>query len=120
MIVEFKRPGRRDYQKAEDQIEQQITKYLLQLQGGDVEAFGRERVRIAPDCIFYCYVVADIVGDLKAQLSGWKTTANRQGRLRMLEGDFQGSIEVIQWTDLVNDAWSRNQASLHAAGLRRR
>lgn len=120
MIVEFKRPGRRDYQKAEDQVEQQINKYLLQLQGGEVEAFGRERVRIAQDCIFYCYVVADIIGDLKTQLSGWKTTANRQGRLRMLEGEFQGSIEVIQWSDLVNDAWSRNQASLHAAGLRRR
>ncbi|OYU38646.1 MAG: hypothetical protein CFE33_15255 [Pseudorhodobacter sp. PARRP1] len=120
MIVEFKRPGRREYQKAEDQVEQQITKYLLQLQGGEVEAFGRERVRIAPDCIFYCYVVADIIGDLKTQLSSWKTTANRQGRLRMLEGEVQGSIEVIQWSDLVNDAWSRNQASLHAAGLRRR
>ena len=33
MIVEFKRPGRRQYGKVEDQIEQQITKYLRQLKG---------------------------------------------------------------------------------------
>lgn len=120
MIVEFKRPGRKDYAGSEDQVEQQITKYLLQLKNGEIESVGREPIRIAPDCIFYCYVVADIVGDLKAQLAGWKTTANRQGRLRMLEGEFQGSIEVIQWQDLINDAWARNQATLHAAGLRRK
>lgn len=119
MIVEFKRPGRRDYVGASDQIETQISRYLSQLRGGEIESFNRERVRIASDCVFYCYVVADIVGDLELQLTTWRQTANGQGRIRYLEGEFRGSIEVIQWRDLVNDAWARNQATLHAAGLRR-
>jgi len=119
LIVEFKRPGRTGYGKAEDQIEQQITKYLAELKGGEIETFNNERVRIAPDCIFYCYVIADIVGDLKLQLSSWQKTANGQGRLRPLDGEYRGAIEVVQWQDLVNDAWSRNRAMLHAGGLSR-
>ena len=120
MIVEFKRPGRTQYKKAEDLVELQITKYLRQLKNGEIEAYNRQRVRIAPDCIFHCYVVADIRGDLKEQLAGWSTTANGEGRIRALDNEFKGStIEVIQWQDLVNDAWARNVATLHAAGLRR-
>lgn len=119
MIVEFKKPGRTSYPAAEDQIENQITKYLAQLQGGEIESFDRTRVRVAQDCIFHCYVVADIVGDLKQQLSNWETTANGQGRIRPLKNQYRGSIEVIQWQDLVNDAWMRNNATLRAAGLSR-
>jgi hypothetical protein len=119
MVVEFKKPGRRDYKDAADQIEQQITRYLAQLKGGEVETFDHARVRVAEDCVFHCYVVADIVGDLEQQLSNWETTANGQGRIRPLLNRYQGSIEVIQWQDLVNDAWMRNRATLHAAGLSR-
>ena len=119
MIVEFKRPGREDYKEAEDQIEAQIVKYLGQLRGGELESFDRARIRVAPDCVFHCYVVADIIGDLEQQLSNWETTANGQGRIRPLKNHYRGSIEVIQWQDLVNDAWMRNRATLHAAGLSR-
>ncbi|OAP38434.1 hypothetical protein AU381_22985 [Sinorhizobium glycinis] len=120
MIVEFKRPGRTQYKKVEDLLELQITKYLRQLKNGEIETFNRQNVRIAKDCIFHCYVVADIRGDLKDQLDGWSTTANGEGRIRSLDNEFKGStIEVIQWQDLVNDAWARNVATLHAAGLSR-
>lgn len=120
MVVEFKKPGRRAYNGAKDQIEQQITRYLAQLQGGEIESFGRTTVRIAKDCVFHCYVVADIVGDLVLQLSGWDTTSNGHGRIRQLKGDYRGQIEVVQWQDLVNDAWMRNRATIHAAGLNRK
>jgi len=119
MIVEFKRPGRKEYKGVEDQLEAQIIKYLSELKSGEIESFSKERIRVADDCIFYCYVVADIVGDLVHQLSGWQTTANGEGRIRPLLNAYRGSIEVIQWRDLLNDAWLRNQASISAAGLSR-
>jgi hypothetical protein len=119
MIVEFKKPGRTSYSRTEDNIEQQITKYLAQLKGGEIETFDRARVRVADDCIFHCYVVADICGDLELQLSGWDTTSNGQGRIRALKNMYRGQIEVIQWQDLINEAWLRNRATLHAAGLSR-
>ena len=81
--------------------------------------YGRQRIRISRDCVFYCYVVADIEGDLKRQLSTWAKSANGQGRFMPLQGDVNGSIEVIQWQDLVNDAWARNEATLYAARLRK-
>lgn len=120
MVVEFKKPGRKSYSGPKDQIEQQITRYLAQMQGQEIESFGRTRVRIANDCVFYCYVIADIVGDLVLQLSSWETTSNGQGRIRQLKGNYRGQIEVVQWQDLVNDAWMRNRATLHAAGLSRK
>ncbi|WGD29588.1 hypothetical protein AncyloWKF20_17725 [Ancylobacter sp. WKF20] len=119
MVVEFKKPGRTVYAKAEDNIEQQITRYLAQLKGGEIETFDRAKVRVAEDCIFHCYVVADIRGDLDQQLSSWATTANGQGRVRPLNNAYRGQIEVIQWQDLINDAWMRNRATLTAAGLSR-
>lgn len=119
MVVEFKRPGRKKYPKPEDQVEQQITKYLAQLKNGEIESYDKTRVRIADDCVFHCYVIADIVGDLEQQLSNWETTANGEGRIRPLKNQYQGSIEVVQWADLVNDAWKRNQSTLSAIGLRR-
>ena len=119
MIVEFKKPGRTSYPRAEDNVEQQITKYLAQLRGGEIETFDRARVRVADDCIFHCYVVADIKGDLIQQLSSWETTSDGQGRIRPLKNMYRGQIEVIQWPDLINEAWLRNRATLHAAGLRR-
>lgn len=119
MVVEFKKPGRTVYAKAEDNVEQQITKYLAQLKGGEIETFDRAKVRVADDCIFHCYVVADIRGDLEQQLSSWPTTANGQGRVRPLNNAYRGQIEVIQWQDLINDAWMRNRATLAAAGLSR-
>lgn len=120
IVVEFKKPGRGQYSGSKDQIEQQIIRYLAQLQGEEIESFGRSRIRIAKDCIFYCYVVADIVGDLVQQLSGWDTTSNGQGRIRSLKGNYRGQIEVVQWQDLVNDAWARNRATIHSAGLSRK
>jgi hypothetical protein len=52
-------------------------------------------------------------------LSGWETTSNGQGRIRQLRGAYRGQIEIIQWQDLINDAWLRNRATLQAAGLTR-
>ena len=120
MVVEVKKPGRTTYSGAHDQIEQQITKYLAQMKEGQIETFDRARVRVADDCIFYCYVIADIEGDLEQQLSSWETTSNGRGRIRPLKNQYRGQIEVIQWQDLVNDAWLRNSATLHAAGLSRK
>tara|TARA_B100001179_G_scaffold103675_1_gene73742 strand:- start:482 stop:2560 length:2079 start_codon:yes stop_codon:yes gene_type:complete len=119
LVVELKKPMRKIYGKFEDNIEQQILKYITQLKCGEIEGFERDRVRVSDGCIFHCFVVADIVGDLRQQLSSWTKTPDGQGRYRIIEGDHRGSITVVQWNDLVNDAWLRNQATLNAAGLRR-
>ncbi|WP_152828632.1 hypothetical protein [Fertoeibacter niger] len=56
---------------------------------------------------------------LALRVSTWAKSANGQGHFMPLQGDVNGSIEVIQWQDLVNDAWARNEATFYAARLRK-
>ena len=115
MLIEFKKPGRRDY---DDRYapHNQISRYLHELSNGNIEGYNGDRIRIASDCVFHCYVVADIVGQLEIQTSGWETTANGRGRWMPLKGKYRGSIEIIEWKDLIKDARTRNHAFIHAAG----
>ena len=117
LLVEFKQPGRRDYDERYSPMNQ-ISEYITRLKNGEIEDFRNSRVRIADDCIFYCYVVADIVGKLEIHTNGWRTTSNGRGRIQELGGKFRGIVEVIEWADLLTDARLRNHAFIHAAGLR--
>lgn len=117
MLVEFKHPGRKDYEERYSPMNQ-ISEYITKLKAGQIEDFNNARVRIADDCVFYCYVVADIVGKLEIHTNGWRTTANGRGRIQELGGKFRGMVEVIEWKDLLSDARLRNHAFLNAAGLR--
>ncbi|MFO1150375.1 MAG: ATP-binding protein [Alsobacter sp.] len=117
MLVEFKQPGRRDYSERYSPMNQ-ISEYITRLKNGEIEDFRGGRIRIADDCIFYCYVIADIVGKLDIHTSTWRTTSNGRGRIQELSGRFRGVIEIIEWADLLGDARLRNHAFLHAAGLR--
>lgn len=88
------------------------------LSNGEVESYNGRRIRLASDCIFYCYVIADIVGELKKQVSAWRRTADGRGRVLDLGGDYRGFVEVIEWQDLLTDARSRNYSFVAAAGLK--
>ncbi|MEZ5957717.1 MAG: hypothetical protein R3C27_10970, partial [Hyphomonadaceae bacterium] len=116
MIVEFKRPGRTQYDENYSPLNQ-ISRYATELKAGKIEDFRNERVRVAEDCVFYCYVVADIVGNLDIHTSGWRTTSNGRGRYIELGGRHRGVIEIIEWKDLIGDARLRNRAFIHAAGV---
>jgi len=117
MLVEFKHPGRKDYDERYSPMSQ-ISEYVTKLQKGEILDFRGGRVRVADDCIFYCYVVADIVGKLEIHTNGWRTTSNGRGRIQDLSGKFRGIIEIIEWADLLGDARMRNHAFVSAAGLR--
>lgn len=117
ILVEFKRPGRKDYDERYSPMSQ-VSEYITKLQNGEIFDFHGGRVRVADDCVFYCYVIADIVGKLEIHTNGWRTTSNGRGRIQELSGKFRGIIEVIEWADLLGDARSRNHAFVSAAGLR--
>ncbi|MHC5231263.1 ATP-binding protein [Brucella sp. LJL56] len=117
MLVEFKHPGRKDYDERYSPMSQ-ISEYITKLKNGEIIDFRGGRVRVADDCIFYCYVIADIVGKLEIHTNGWRTTSNGRGRIQELSGKFRGIIEIIEWVDLLDDARLRNHAFVSAAGLR--
>lgn len=116
MLVEFKRPMKTAFE-AKYLPGNQVIRYLSEIQGKTIDGFDGSTVRIADDCVFYCYIVADIEGDMKVHTSNWNKTANGRGRWQPLQGDYRGMIEVIEWKDLLNDARLRNAAFLNEVGL---
>lgn len=116
ILVEFKKPGRKSYSERYSP-QNQVSRYLHELKDGKIESFNGERVRVADDCVFHCYVVADIVGNLDVQTGTWRTTSNGRGRWTELSGKYRGSIEIIEWKDLLTDARLRNRAFFQEAGV---
>ena len=61
--------------------------------------------------------VQQSLGDLEADTRNWNRSPSGRGRFQYLQGDDKGTIEVIEWKELVRDAKIRNQNFLEAARL---
>ncbi len=116
LLVEFKKPGRSSY--ADNEHPQfQVERYVRQLQSGTLRDVQGRPIRLDQNTIFYCFVVADIVGKLDDWTYTWRRTADGRGRIYRPDSGFAGSIELIGWDDLLKDARDRNQAFFDRAGI---
>lgn len=116
LLVEFKRPGRKDYDSSEDprlQVERYIKRLLA---GGQVDVNGRP-IHLGPDTIFYCYIIADRIGKIEEWTFSWRPTPDGRGRIYPAQDGFKGSIELIEWDSLINDARDRNRVFFERAGI---
>lgn len=116
LLVEFKRPGRTNY--PEDENPQfQVERYVQRLQSGKLNDVRGRPIKLDQNTIFYCYIVADIVGRLDTWTYGWHRTADGRGRVHRPGGGYQGSIELVGWDALIEDARARNKAFFERAGI---
>lgn len=116
LLVEFKRPGRTSY--ADDENPQfQVERYVKQLQSGGLSDVRGRPISLDQNTIFYCYIVADIVGKLDTWTYSWQRTADGRGRIYCPNNGFHGSIELLGWDQLIGDARARNQAFFDKAGI---
>ena len=116
LLVEFKRPGRTSY--GDDENPQlQVERYVRQLQAGGLADVRGRPIRLDESTVFYCFIVADIVGKLDEWTFSWQRTVDGSGRIyRPIDG-FRGSIELFGWDDLLGDARARNQAFFDEVGI---
>jgi hypothetical protein len=113
VIVEFKRPGRDDYDK--DPADQIIQRFVEVTQGGVKDIDGRP---VNPDRLRYTgYLIADLTPTLRKQVSlRYHKTADNEGYFFTLpEGN--GYIEIISYDKLVQDAKRRNRMLFDKLGL---
>ena len=117
LLVEFKRPGRDDYPEDYDPTNQ-VRKYVDQLREAENVNCEGNRVRISQDCVYHCWIVADITKALKkATRHEWQRTYDGRRLSRELTGVCPIFMEIIEWADLVQDAQIRNKAFRKALGV---
>ena len=116
MLVEFKRPGRKGYSDDENP-QHQIERYVRKLTGGKVRDVKGRPIDLDRNTIFYCFIVADIVGKMDDWTFSWRRTVDGRGRVYRPDDGFNGSVELISWDSLISDARDRNRAFFESAGL---
>lgn len=116
LIVEFKRPGRTDY-NSDENPQFQVERYLAQLLSGNVTDIDGRPVHLGDDTQFYCYIVADRLGRMRDWTRTWADTYGGRGKMLTFQSDFRGSIELIEWDVLLDDAWERNNAFFSEVGI---
>jgi hypothetical protein len=116
LLVEFKRPGRHSYREDEDP-QSQVERYIRRLLSGTLSDVRGRPIKLDQNTIFYCFIIADIVGKLDDWTFSWQRTADGRGRVYQPGHGFKGSIEVISWDALLGDARARNQAFFDKAGI---
>ncbi len=116
LLVEFKRPGRTQYEEG-DNPQYQVERYVQELQKGELSDVKGRPIKLDEKTIFYCYIVADIVGKMDTWTFTWQRTADGRGRIYRPNSGFLGSIELLGWDQLIGDARARNQAFFDKAGI---
>lgn len=116
LLVEFKRPGRSSYAEDENPA-MQVERYVRRLQSGGMRDVKGRPIKLDDRTVFYCFIVADIVGKVDEWTYSWQRTADGRGRIYQPRDGFRGSIELISWDALLTDARGRNQAFFDRAGI---
>lgn len=116
LLIEFKRPGRKNY-SLDENPQLQVERYIRKLLSGTEFDVNGRPIRLKPDTVFYCYIVADCVGPMAEWTFGWSKTADGRGKIYQPNNNYTGSIELIEWDALLDDARERNQAFFDYAGI---
>jgi hypothetical protein len=116
LLIEFKRPGRTGYRDDENP-QLQVERYVRRLQSGTMTDVKGRPITLDDRTVFHCFIVADIVGRLDEWTYTWQRTADGRGRVYLPREGFRGSIELVGWDALLEDARGRNQAFFDRAGI---
>ena len=119
VIVEFKRPARKEYTDEENPIKQ-IYDYIRELRDNKVtDNEGALITEIDQDTPFFCYLVCDITPRLKALLEDYGIVqALPGGRGFFGYNDTRRAyVEVLQYSEIVKDARLRHEAFFKELGI---
>lgn len=113
VIIEFKRPGRDNYDK--DPADQIIQRFREIAEGGVTDVDGRQ---INPANLRYTgYLIADLTPSLHRQVFGrYHRTVDNEGYFSSLATG-NGFIEILSYDKLIKDAVRRNRILFEKLGL---
>lgn len=118
VIVEFKKPERKDYTDAENPVTQ-VYGYIRDLREGKAKYPNGATIEKLPDGVrFFCHVVATVTPKLRVILEdqGFKLSADGDGYYAFNE-TLNAFVEVSDYQKVLHDAVKRNKAFFHRLGL---
>ncbi|WP_155992658.1 hypothetical protein [Acidocella facilis] len=120
VIIEFKRPGRTEYDQNSNPVTQ-VLEYVDLFRAGNAvtDKNGRVIKPITPATRFVCFVIADFTDNLKKVLRysvASHPTADGEGFFGV-STEHNASIEVLPYSKILHDAKVRNEAFFRHLGL---
>lgn len=119
VLIEFKRPGRNNY-NGEDNPIRQLIGYIRKIKTSSslLDAKGRVFSPRLQSAAFHCYVVADITDTLRDSMNGlgYIDTPDGEG-LILYTRNPDAFIEVVSYSKLLNDAKMKNSIFFEKLGL---
>ena len=116
LLIEIKRPGRTSYDDSENP-QLQVQRYVRRLQSGEQFDVRGRPIAFNTNTIFYCFIIADIVGPMNEWTFTWGRTADGRGKVYQPNSGFKGTMELIGWDSLLDDPKARNKAFFDRAGI---
>lgn len=119
VIVEFKRPARKDYDDHENPITQ-VYRYIDQLRGKKVDDNNGELItKVNEDTPFFCYIVCDVTPKLESilkMIGSFQSLPGGRG-YSSYNKDYRAYVEVLDYRQLVDDARLRHEAFFNKMGI---
>jgi len=109
VIIEFKRPGKTDYNEETNPINQ-IYKYIKQIRDGKALTGDGRPISIPDNVPFYCYCICDKSPKIDecSQQAGLTKSPDQMGYFGY-NPNYKAYVEVLSYTKLINDAKKRNK-----------
>lgn len=108
-IIEFKRPGRENYDERENPI-QQVIEYMDDIINGKVKTKDGLSIDSNENIRFYCYILCDVNEKIKryAKHYDFKPTPDNLGLYYYL-GNYNAYIEIMPYNKMIQDSKKRNK-----------
>lgn len=111
VIIDFKRPGRRNYPKDDEPIDQ-LLRYMDRINEGKCKDRNGKQIKSAQsnNLLYYAYVICEITPEIarNAKHNQMKPTPDQDG-FYCFHDEYNAYIEIISYNKLLRDAKKRNQ-----------
>ncbi len=115
VVIEFKRPGRDDYQT---DPAQQIIKRFVEIQESKLDDVDGRPIN-SRGIRFFGYLIADLTPSLKREMRmNYHESIDGEGYFKTLTGG-NGYVEIISYDKLLKDAARRNRVLFEKLGLQK-
>jgi hypothetical protein len=117
VLFEFKRPGRDDYTRQKNPIDQLID-YLAKIQNGKAKDRHFREIKVNQSTQYYLYAVCDVTASLKTilEIRDFKPTPDSLGYFCYIS-NLNAYIEILSYDKILTDAKKRNRILFDKLGI---